>query len=301
MAERLAATHDLTVWNRTPARAEPFEELGARVVDSATALADHVDVVLTCIDTPQGLDEVLFGARGMAAAAHPPRLVVDHSTMHPGITRSQAERLRGFGVHMVDAPVSGGPHGARAGTLTVFAGGDLADFDLVRPVLAAYAGNVNHLGPLGSGQVGKLCNQIVNFATMAAIAEATAVGSASGLDEGALLAAMAGGLADSTMLREYARGRANEETTSITGIIGELRHLLLGIASEAPRGGRVDILLKDLDAALDVARSVGTATPVGGVLDGVYRILLHRGPGLAGQPVPAASPADDISSRNRTT
>jgi 3-hydroxyisobutyrate dehydrogenase-like beta-hydroxyacid dehydrogenase len=276
MAFRLAGRHELVVWNRTEAKTAPFAEAGVATADSPAQLAANVDVVLTCIDSPKGLDEVLFGPSGVAAATQLPHIVVDHSTMHPNLTQEQGARLAELGVGMVDAPVSGGPRGAEAGTLAAFLGGAEEDVEAVQPVVAAYADRVTHLGPLGSGNVAKLCNQIINFATMAAIAEATALGAAFRLDDAALPAAMSGGLADSNMLREYARGRSAGESTSITGIINGMRRQLLG-SSDEPAGGRVDILLKDLGAALEVGRSAGCALPVSGALDGLYRMLLNVG------------------------
>jgi 3-hydroxyisobutyrate dehydrogenase len=276
MAARIhAAGLPLTVWNRTASRVAPFADLGAATATSATDLADRSEVVFVCIDTPAGLEDVLFGADGVAASAFPPRLVVDTSTMHPEVAFANAARLAETGVAMLDAPVSGGPRGAAEGTLTTFVGGQGADLETARPAMAAYASRITHLGPLGSGQVGKLCNQMIGFATMAAIAEATSMGAAFGLDREALPTALTGGLADSTMLREYIRATDAGEGTGTTGIINGLRALYLG-GADAPVGGRVDILLKDLGAAVDVAHRHGSAAPLSGTMQGLYRMLVHH-------------------------
>lgn len=265
---------DLTVWNRTASRMAPLTELGVRATSSAAELADRADVVFLCIDTPAGLEAVLFGPVGVIDARNPPSLVVDTSTMHPRAATENAERLAESGVAMIDAPVSGGPQGAAAGTLAVFVGGEASDVEVAQPAMSCYAGRITHLGPVGSGQVGKASNQMINFATMAAIAEATAMGAAFGLDVDKLPMAMVGGLADSAMLREYIRASEAGEAAGITGIINGLRALYLG-GADAPLGGRVDILLKDLGIAVDVARSQGSAAPVSGVLEGLYRVLQH--------------------------
>jgi 3-hydroxyisobutyrate dehydrogenase-like beta-hydroxyacid dehydrogenase len=110
---------------------------------------------------------------------------------------------------------------------------------------------------------------------MAAIAEATALGSAHGIDPARLPEALAGGLADSAMLREYGRGSAAGEHHGITGIVEGLRALCTGEAAPVP-GGRTDVLLKDLGAALDAARSGGTAAPMAGVMEGLYRMVLRQ-------------------------
>ena len=269
------AGHSLTVWNRTGSRMSPFADLGVTTAHSAADLAARSEVVFLCIDTPGGLDTVLFGPEGVAEAEARPRLVVDTSTMHPRIAIENAGRLAGSGVAMIDAPVSGGPQGAAAGTLAVLVGGDTDSVELARPVMAAYAGRITHLGPLGSGQVAKASNQMINFATMAAIAEGTAMGAAFGLDLTRLPTALNGGLADSAMLREYIRASEAGEGTGIAGIINGLRALYLG-TGDASAGGRVDILLKDLGIAVDVARAHGSAAPVSGVLEGIYRVLLHQ-------------------------
>jgi 3-hydroxyisobutyrate dehydrogenase len=180
---------------------------------------------------------------------------------------------------MIDAPVSGGSQGAAAGTLAVLVGGNPGDVELARPTLSSFTGQITHLGPLGSGQVAKACNQMINFATMAATDEATAMGAPFGLDAASLSTALTGGLAESAVLRRHIRAPAAGEGTGITGIVNGLRALYVGQA-DAGVGGRVDILLKDLGVALDVARSQGSAAPVSGVLDGVNRMLLHH-PGVS--------------------
>lgn len=265
----------LTVWNRTAARMEAFVEAGVETAHSAAELADRTDVVFVCIDTVAGLEEVLFGSDGVATSASPPRLVVDTSTMHPEVARANAARLAESGVSMIDAPVSGGPRGAAEGTLASFVGGEASDLEVAREAMESYSGRITHLGALGSGQVGKLCNQMIGFATMAAIAEATSLGAACGLSREALPTALTGGFADSTMLREYIRATEAGEGTATTGIINGLRALYVGEA-DAHVGGRVDILLKDLGAAVDVAHHNGSAAPLSGTMQGLYRMLLHH-------------------------
>jgi 3-hydroxyisobutyrate dehydrogenase len=276
MAGRIAAGgFDLTVWNRTSSKMTPLEAAGAHVAESAVEVAERCEVVCTCIDTVQGLDEVLHGERGVVRAAHPPRIVVDNSTMPVAVTRRMGDQLAAHGIALVDAPVSGGPLGAAAGTLAVLVGGAESDVEAVRPILESYAGQITHLGPLGSGQIAKACNQMLNFATMAAIAEAVALATAHGLDVTRLPGALAGGLADSAMLREYARGSEAGEHHGITGIVEGLTALCLGVPAPEP-GGRTDVLLKDLGAALEAARSGGSAAPVASVLDGVFRMVWCR-------------------------
>ena len=138
MAERIADRGvPLTVWNRTPAKAAPLGAKGATVAASPRALAEAVDVACLCLDGPKAIEAVVFGPDGIAHADPKPKLVVDHSTTHPHLTVDLAARLRAeAGIGWLDAPVSGGPVGARAGTLATFAGGDADDLALARPVIA---------------------------------------------------------------------------------------------------------------------------------------------------------------------
>jgi 3-hydroxyisobutyrate dehydrogenase-like beta-hydroxyacid dehydrogenase len=139
--------------------------------------------------------------------------LADHSTIPPSDTRRLADRLaHQAGSVWIDAPVSGGISGARAGTLAVFAGGPGDAVEIVRPVLECFASNVTHMGPVGSGQVAKACNQIIGFLSFAAVAEALALGDRHGIDTSRLARAFEGGFADTPVLREWQRALTQDET-----------------------------------------------------------------------------------------
>lgn len=243
IAQRLAASGRLhTVWNRTPGRASSLTATGASEAASPAALIRETTVVVLCLSDASAVQEVTFGPGGLAEAAAPDKIVVDHSSISPHETRAIAARLADeTGSHWLDAPVSGGPQGAAAGTLTILAGGSQEDFRRVEPVLIAYAGQYTLTGPTGAGQATKLCNQIIVAATSWGLAEATLLATAGGIDSARLPEYLKGGFADSPLLRVLQPLMTPGDTTSF---------------------GSRDLLLKDLDAALHLARSANCPMPV---------------------------------------
>ena len=256
MAQRLlAAGHGLSVFNRTAAKADALVEAGALRAQSIAALAREVDVLFFCLSDTAAVEEVALGAGGIASAAGPGLLVVDLSTIHPLRTRDLAARLREeTGAGWVDAPVSGGPAGARAGTLAVMAGGTAQDVERVRPLLMAFAGRVTHMGPAGSGMAMKACNQMLSFGSGAVIAETLNLAARFGIDPTLVPEAVAGGFADSNVLRHYAP---------------------LMIEGRFAGNGRTG--MKDLDIALDLARLTGSAVPMTSLVASMFRMVLAQG------------------------
>lgn len=245
----------LTVWARRHLQAQPVLDAGARAATSAAALAATCDVVCLCLSNSGAVEQVVFGERGVAAGARPGTIVVDHSTIHPAHTRAYASRLaKQYEVAWVDAPVSGGPLGASEGTLAVMAGGEEADLERVRPILAAFAGRITHVGPAGAGQTMKACNQMISAGAMAGIVEALNLARASGIDPAVLPAAVAGGWADSALLRHY-----------VPRMLADSYQ------------GSTKTMVKDLDIACDLARQTGTPLPVISLLTSFYRQLVLLG------------------------
>lgn len=264
MARRvLEHGHALVVHNRTADKMRALVAQGAVGAASVRELAAQVDIVLTCVTDGAAMEGVVFGPDGLLAARRAGQLLVDLSTIHPLATRDMAARLESAsGARWVDAPVSGGPAGARAGTLAVMVGGRAEDIERARPVLSAFASQVTHMGPLGCGQATKACNQMINVANAAAISEAMNLASRFGIDPALLPAALAGGFADSGLLRNYGPKIA-------TGTFA----------------GDTSITLKDLDIVLDLGRRTDSAMPVIGLIASFYRLLYargHRGDGIAG-------------------
>ncbi|MGW8375461.1 NAD(P)-dependent oxidoreductase [Streptomyces sp. ODS28] len=264
LAHRLAGSGRLhAVWNRTPDRARALEAAGIHRAAHPADLMRQSTVVVVCVSDGDAVEEVTFGPGGLAEEAEPGKIILDHSSISPQETRALAARLaEETGAHWLDAPVSGGPQGAAAGNLTVLAGGSEKDFERVRPLLDAYAGRCTLTGPTGAGQATKLCSQVIVGATCWALAEATLLAAASGIDYGRLPEYLEGGFADSRLL-----------------------HVLQPLMKpgDTHHFGSRDHLLKDLDAALDAARSDGCPLPVTAQAAELYRTArkwsspLHNG------------------------
>ncbi len=275
MVQRMAAAgHDLLVWNRTARRTEPLRAQGVAMGTSPAALAEACDAIQICVDSPDAIQAVLFGPKGIATASRiRAKLLVDHSTTSPILTRSLAAQLHEqTGMSWLDAPVSGGPIGARQGTLAVMAGGSEADLAMVRALFTSFAGRVTLMGALGAGQATKACNQIINFSTAAGLAEALAFGRQFDLDVTQLPTALAGGFADSNFLREYARATMAGEKWGLAVLVDALAGLYQG-KLDHECAGRLGILLKDIGIILEAARESGCPAPVTAMLDGNYRTL----------------------------
>jgi 3-hydroxyisobutyrate dehydrogenase len=202
MARNLAkAGFPLALASRTAAKVRALAgELGARACDTAEEVARVSEVVVSCLPDSPEVEEVHLGFRGTSRGAAPGSVVIDCSTIAAEAARSIGGRLSEAGVSFLDAPVSGGQKGAAEGTLTFFVGGEAAALDRARPVLAAMGKRITHLGPSGSGQLGKAANQIVVANTLVAVSEGIAFAQKAGLPMPALHEALMGGAASSWML-----------------------------------------------------------------------------------------------------
>ncbi|WP_299728979.1 NAD(P)-dependent oxidoreductase [uncultured Tateyamaria sp.] len=238
MARNLAqAGMDVTVWNRTRAKAEPLAAYGARVVDTTTEAVTGADVIITMMsDGPT----VLAVIDDVKPALSEGALWIDMSSAKPGEARAQRDDLASFGVAHIDAPVSGGTKGAEAAALAIMVGGAADDVARAEPVLKAM-GRPVHVGPSGTGQLSKLCNQTIVAVTIGAVAEAMLLAQEGGADPAALRAALKGGFADSTILQQH-----GERMTT----------------GNFEPGGLSKFQLKDLDNVLVEAESVNLQLPM---------------------------------------
>lgn len=207
MARRLAeAGGNVIAWNRSPEKVDALVAGGVRRAATPTEAVRGAGVVIVMLSTGAVVDEVVFerDASGVspAEAMSAGTLVIVTASIPVDAARRQAERLASRGVRYVDAPVSGGERGARDGALSIMAGGSEADVAAARAVLAPL-GRTVHVGPVGSGQLTKLANQIVVSGTLLAVAEAFAFAHAGGADLAAVREALSGGFTDSTILRQH--------------------------------------------------------------------------------------------------
>lgn len=179
----LAAGHEVVVVTRP--NSDPIERLvakGAREANSAADAAAEIELVLMLLPTSNEVEVVLFGPSGVVAGMRPGLLAVDMGTCYPLDTRRLAERFHALGGRFIDAPVTGGVEGARAGTLTVMAGGDPAFLDGIRDVLSSFSQHVYHFGEIGSGHSAKLIQNMIGWIEVAGIAEGLTFAKATGLD-----------------------------------------------------------------------------------------------------------------------
>ena len=228
---------------------------GAQGCAHPAAAADGVDVLLICVSDDAAVTEVLFGADGAASTLKPGSTVIDCSTISPQGAQRAAERLQQQGVAYLDAPVTGGTEGARAGTLTVLVGGDASVLETVRPLLELIGGSIHHIGSVGSGQQAKAVNQVLVAGSYAAAAEAIAFGQRLGLPMPAVVEALRQGAAGSWALNH--RADAMLDGHYPLGFKLALHHKDLGIALEAASDAGVDLpvtaLVQRMEAALMAA------------------------------------------------
>ncbi|PAU75775.1 NAD(P)-dependent oxidoreductase [Halomonas salipaludis] len=254
----LSAGFDVTVWNRTPAKARSLVATGARAAASIGELVAEVDTIMLCLANTAAVEEVVFGADGVAAHGRPSQLLIDLSSSDPAATRDCAARLdQQCGMHWVDAPVSGGVAGAEAGSLAIMCGGSEASIASARPLLAPLAARITHMGAVGSGQVTKVCNQMIVGCQAAVIAEMVALAEASGVDASRLSEALAGGFADSKPFQILTPRMAASDF--------------------ANPAWHLRTLLKDLDMAAAQSQRAGSATPMSGLAAQLLRAHASRG------------------------
>jgi 2-hydroxy-3-oxopropionate reductase len=196
----LAAGHALTVHSRSPGPVDELVAAGASRADGPAAVAKMSDVTITMLPDTADVEDVLAGEGGVLEGAAAGSLVIDMSSIDPAPTRTIAEAFAGRDVAMVDAPVSGGEHGAIDGALSIMIGGDAEAVARAMPIFDVLGKTIVHVGPSGAGQVTKACNQLVVAATIEAVAEALLLAERSGVDAAKVREALLGGFAGSKIL-----------------------------------------------------------------------------------------------------
>jgi 2-hydroxy-3-oxopropionate reductase len=257
----VAAGHRVQVYDVQVDAVAGLVEKGAVAASSVAEAAAGTEAVITMLpDTPQ-VEEVVLGEGGLLANPPAGRLLIDMSTIAPLATRRLAAALEGAGIAMLDAPVSGGPSGAKAATLSIMVGGPAEALDRARPILAALGTTILHVGPSGSGQTVKACNQLVCAMNIQAVCEAFALGRAAGLDLHTLRDALLGGAASSWMLQN----------------LGPLM-----LEKDDRAGFRIDLQLKDLRLAGELAFGLGVPLPGTALATNMYLEARAHGEGGKG-------------------
>ena len=178
----LEAGHEVSVHDLIKERAQPLLEKGAKWIDTPKSMAERCNVVLSCLPGPPEVEAVVYGSAGLIAGWKNGDIYVDMSTNSPTVMRRIAEDAASKGVAVLDAPVSGGTHGAEAGTLTIMVGGDAHVLERVRKVLEAIGNNIFHCGEVGHGNVSKLVNNMILDACGAITSEGFVLGVKAGMD-----------------------------------------------------------------------------------------------------------------------
>ena len=234
----------VNVWNRSPEKLQPVVAAGATATASIAELVRASDVVMICLADTQAVEWALH--HGIIGNGAPNKLVIDLSSIDPNLTREFAATLRAScGMGWVDAPVSGGVGGAEQGSLAIMAGGHAEHIDIARHVLKPLYKQLTHMGTVGSGQITKICNQMIVSCNMLVIAEMIALAKQAGVDAEKIPAALAGGFADSKPLQ----------------IAGPE----MALETFEPVKWRVKTLLKDLQMATKLASQLGNALPMSGL------------------------------------
>ena len=215
----LSAGYNVWVWNRTKAKLLESLKDGALEAKSIDELVEKTSIIMLCLTDSKAVGEVVFGSQGISASAKLGHLVVDFSSIDPQSTITYSNRLKSeIGVNWVDAPVSGGTHGAANGTLAIMAGGLIKDIDLIRPIVGNLSQQFTRIGDVGAGQVAKLCNQIIVGSNIVAIAECIRFAEKSSVvDAHKLPKALKGGWADSQPFQTLGPRFAARSTEPIVG------------------------------------------------------------------------------------
>jgi 3-hydroxyisobutyrate dehydrogenase len=260
----LRAGLPLTVFNRTRSKAEGLVAEGARLAGTPAEVARASDVIIVMVSDSPDVEAVVAGPGGVVEGVRRGAVVVDMGTVSPETERRMAEALRARGADYVDAPVSGGDVGARNATLAIMAGGNAAALDRARPVLERLGKSITHCGAVGSGQLAKLCNQILVGVTCLAVSEAISLARRGGLDPAVMIKAVENGAAASWQLSN------------------------LGpkiVADDVAPGFMVDLIVKDLKILQQTAKAAGAVLPATDLAKRLFESAQAHGEGSQGTQV----------------
>lgn len=257
----LKAGYRLTIHNRTRTKAEQLLTKGAAWAANPADVANRSDVVITCVTDTPDVRQVLLGKSGVIAAARPGLICIDMSTISPAATKEMGQILEGKGVTLIDAPISGGEIGAIEGKLSIMMGGPKEAVEKVRPVMEVMGRTVSYCGPLGSGQMTKLANQIMVIHTIMSLAEGLAFAEKAGLDL-------------ETTLKVTSAGAAASHSLKALGpkvIAGDLKPAFM-----------VDLQQKDLRLVLEYAEQLKQPLPGVALARQLLAVLQAQGRGRDG-------------------
>lgn len=254
-----AAGHDVTVYNRTTSKAQDWAgKYGGRWAATPKDAAKGAEFVMACVGNDDDLRQVCTGDDGAFAGMAKGAIFVDHTTVSAAVTRELADIAKNLAIGYVDAPISGGQAGAENGQLSVMCGGTQADFDKAAPVIDAYAKICRLIGPVGAGQMTKMCNQIAIAGLVQALSESLAFAQKAGLDVEKVVEVISQGAAGSWQMVN--------------------RHKTMA-ANEFNHGFAVDWMRKDLGICLSAADDLKASLPVTALVDQFYKDVQNMGGG----------------------
>ncbi len=250
------AGYNLTVFNRSKNKAEPLKEFGAKISNTLKDAVDGSDIVITMLTDDTAVDEVMNNL-DFLNNLKPGAIVIDMSSVKPTTATKHGNNLKLKNINYLDAPVSGGTIGAEEASLAIMVGGEQNIFDDAFDILKKM-GNPTLVGPIGSGQVSKLANQIIVGLTIGAVAEAITLCEKAGADPNKMIKALSGGWADSKVLRTHGKRMINKDFT--------------------PKG-RTSVHLKDMNNILECANNYNTHLPISNLVKEMYKSLVENGHG----------------------
>ena len=250
--------HEMAVYARRAESAAPLVGAGARRCASPAEVAASAEVVFTMVTASSDLEAIAVGENGIIEGAASGSVLVDMETISPDVARAIQARLAQKGIGMIDAPVSGGPAGARDATLSIMAGGNADIFERVKPLLECMGKTIVYMGESGAGQTTKACNQLALLITAQGAAEALNLARASGLDPAKVREVLLGGVAASRVLELFGKRMVEREFTA---------------------GIETRLYYKDLDIVLSLAHALGQPLPAGALVMQHINALVGRGEG----------------------
>ena len=250
------AGYNLTAFNRSKNKAEPLKEFGAKISNTLKDAVDGSDIVITMLTDDTAVDEVMNNddfTKSLKSGA----IVIDMSSVKPTTATKHGNNLKLKNINYLDAPVSGGTIGAEEASLAIMVGGEQNIFEDAFDILKKM-GNPTLVGPIGSGQVSKLANQIIVGLTIGAVAEAVTLCEKAGADPNKMIKALSGGWADSKVLQTHGKRMINKDFT--------------------PKG-RTSVHLKDMNNILECANNYNTHLPISNLVKEMYKSLVENGHG----------------------
>ncbi|MEU6642622.1 2-hydroxy-3-oxopropionate reductase [Saccharomonospora sp. NPDC046836] len=250
--------HAVAGFNRSAHRTQALVDAGGRAASSIADAVREAEVIITMLPDSPDVAKVILEPGGVFEFAQPGATVIDMSTIKPAVSRDIAREGEAQGIHVLDAPVSGGESAAVEGSLSIMVGGSAAAFELTRPVLEAMGTTIAHVGPSGAGQTVKSANQLIVAGTIQLVAEALTLLRAQGVDQERAVEVLSGGLAGSAVLDRKAASM---------------------LAGNFTPGFRVGLHHKDLGIVAESARAAGVAAPLGSLVSVLMASLVAEGKG----------------------